>query len=587
MAETTFQDIIERMELVSQDDLDQALAVVREKGEDLGDVLMDMGFIAYNQLLQTRVAQQMVEDYGLEVVNLDSLEPEKEALEKVSSEVAWDFYVVPVRMEGEVLVVAVAPDYYRLAHRFSNVIEDLGDILDRDVKGVITSEEAVQKWLDEYYPKAHRRLVKEKSIEEILDSYYEEVENLNQRDDEDFEGEESREVQIKNATLDLISRLFNQILLTTFQKRASDVHFEPHFQDFKIRYRVDGKLHQLTSLPKELAEPLVKRTKELANLDTGESRHPQEGSVSLQLGGKSFELFVSSLPHMYGESVVLQVSYPGRITFDLQALGLPGDQVGIIREALSLPQGMVVVNGTPRSGRNTTLYSALNHLNTVDRKIITLERECEYEMPGLIQCWWSEEMGFAYRDFFRSVLAQEPDVILIEEIKTREVAQMALKAAITGKLVLVKMDLGRDVFTPVEYFLRFGIPSSLVASALKLVISQTLVRKICRKCKENAYPTEEMALALGVDFSRIEGKTFSYGKGCEKCNYSGYWGRMAVAELVRLNPQLQRLVLEEASPQEFREKASAEDYCSLTESGLIALERGLTTVDELVKNVLY
>jgi type IV pilus assembly protein PilB len=382
-----------------------------------------------------------------------------------------------------------------------------------------------------------------------------------------------------------VVRLLNLVLLQAIKDKASDIHFEPFEEEFKMRYRIDGVLYEMIPPPRHLALPIVSRIKVMANLDIAERRLPQDGRIELTVGSSPVDLRISVLPTMFGESVVMRVLDRSNVQLSLDKIGLRNDELENLRGLIQKPNGIVIVTGPTGSGKTTTLYAALNELNDPETKILTAEDPVEYDIDGLVQCQVNTEQELTFGRLLRSFLRQDPDIILVGEIRDLETAQIAVQASLTGHLVFSTLHTN-DAPSSILRLLDLGMESFLLTATIEAIVAQRLVRRICIKCKEEFVPTDEHLMELQLKRADLEGRTLFRGRGCENCNQSGYRGRMALFEIMRLDDQIRDMIMQEASTNVLRAEARKRGMRTLRESGLLAIYDGQTTIDEVVRETL-
>lgn len=565
MQQRLLGQILKEMELVTEGQIQEALAHQRKKGGAIGDILVELGYISKDELILAISAQN-----GMEVINLEDVEIPPDVLEKVPATMAKAYSIVPVKFEDNTLVVAMSNPHD------INVLDDLRYTLKCEVRGAIASEDQIRAALEKYY--GH----KVESIKGVLqelsgDVQFEEIK-------ESAKGAAYNVEEMVNAAP--VVKLLNLILLTAIKAQASDIHFEPFEDTFKVRYRVDGVLYEMESPPLSIALPLVSRIKVLANLDISETRLPQDGRILLTVAGRPVDLRVSTLPCIYGESVVMRVLDRSVVKLDLDNLGMREDDLNMIKKLLSLPHGIIVVTGPTGSGKTTTLYSCLNYMNDPQWKIITTEDPVEYDIDGIIQCQVNEDIGVTYANLLRAILRQDPDVILVGEVRDLETAEIAIEASLTGHLVFSTLHTN-DAPSAITRVVDLGVEPFLIAATVEAIVAQRLVRRICTKCKQAVQPTEEMLMELGLTREQVADKTFCWGKGCENCNGTGYRGRLAIYEIMLMTDRLRQLVLEHASTEQLRVAAREQGMRSLRESGLLAIYDGHTTIEEVVRETMF
>ncbi|MCH8316568.1 MAG: Flp pilus assembly complex ATPase component TadA, partial [Planctomycetes bacterium] len=382
-----------------------------------------------------------------------------------------------------------------------------------------------------------------------------------------------------------IVRLLNLVLLQAIKDKASDIHFEPFESEFKMRYRIDGILYEMIPPPKHLALPIISRIKVMANLDIAERRLPQDGRIELTVRNSPVDLRVSVLPTMFGESVVMRVLDRSNIQLSLDKVGLRKDELEVMRSLIKKPNGIIIVTGPTGCGKTTTLYAALSELNEPTTKILTAEDPVEYDIDGLIQCQINTDQGLTFARLLRSFLRQDPDIILVGEIRDLETAQIAVQASLTGHLVFSTLHTN-DAPSSILRLLDLGLESFLLTATVEAIVAQRLVRRICLNCKEEYVPTDEQLMELQLRRSDVEDRTLFRGRGCDKCNHSGYKGRMAIFEIMRLDDQLREIILTQASTNVLRAEARKRGMRSLRDTGLMAIYEGQTTIDEVVRETI-
>ena len=546
--------ILKEQKSCHQGQIQEALAIQREKGGQIGQILVDLGHISEIDLVRALALQA-----GMEMVSIDPSTIPSEVLEKVDAGTAQAFRVVPYKVEGSTLHVALADPMN------TQVLNDLGFMTGMEVKGALADEGAIQEVLRKRYAD---------SAEDDLDELLDELESSGSIDD-----------PASMARSAPVVRLLNHVLFAAIRDRSSDIHLEPFEEEFRIRYRVDGTLFELRSPPRHLAEALISRVKVLANLDIAESRIPQDGRIDLLVGGRAVDIRVSTLPTMYGESCVMRILDRSVVSLDLDNLGLRPDETAVFKDLIDRPHGIVLVTGPTGSGKTTTLYSALNAINEDGIKIITTEDPVEYDLDGIVQVQVNEEIGVTYASCLRSILRQDPDRILVGEIRDKETAQIAVEAALTGHLVFSTLHTN-DAPSAVTRLIDVGVAPYLVAATLEAVVAQRLVRRICERCREWAAPQEEVILELGLTRAEVGDRKFAYGTGCDDCHGTGYRGRMALFEFMIMNESLADAVVNNASLGVLRDRARESGLRSLREAGVLAVFDGATTPEEVVRETL-
>jgi len=376
------------------------------------------------------------------------------------------------------------------------------------------------------------------------------------------------------------------VLHQAIKEHASDIHFEPFEEEYKVRYRIDGVLYEITPPPRFLSMAIASRIKVMANLDIAERRLPQDGRVSLQVVGKPIDLRVAVLPTMFGESVVLRVLDRSTMSLDMDRLGMREDELVMFRRLIDRPHGIILNTGPTGCGKTTTLYAALNALNSIDVKILTAEDPVEYDIDGIIQCQIKADIGLTFARLLRSFLRQDPDIILVGEVRDLETAQIAIQSSLTGHLVFSTLHTN-DAPSAVARLVDLGVEPFLITATFEAVIAQRLVRRICPDCREPYTPTEEQLFELQLRREDVEGRRFFFGKGCDNCNGTGYRGRIGIFEFMIFNDELRDLVMKNASTNLLREAAQRNGMRTLRESGLLLVYDGVTTVDEIIKETVF
>jgi type IV pilus assembly protein PilB len=382
-----------------------------------------------------------------------------------------------------------------------------------------------------------------------------------------------------------VKKLLNLVLLQAIRDKASDIHFEPFESEYKMRYRIDGTLYEMVPPPKHIAVALSSRIKVMANLDIAERRLPQDGRIRLQVQGHPIDLRVSVLPTMFGESVVLRVLDRTQVNLNLEKLGLRKEELAGVRQLINKPNGVIIVTGPTGSGKTTTLYSALCELNTIESKLITTEDPVEYDIDGIIQVQMQPDIGLTFAKCLRSILRQDPDIVLVGEVRDLETAEITVQASLTGHLVFTTLHTN-DAPSSIARLIDLGMEPFLITAALEGIVAQRLVRKICLKCKTPYEPTEEQLMELGLLPEEIKGKQFFYGRGCDNCNNTGYRGRLGIFEIMAFNDELRELIMNNASTNVLRSAAKKAGMRMLRENGLAAIYEGTTTIDEVVKETI-
>ncbi len=555
---------------VTEAQVREALDIKHRKGGATGAVLVELGYCTERDISLALAVQS-----GMQQINLDELEIPPELLEKVDPMTARSYRIIPVSLSGGRLTVAMGdPENFR-------TLDDLHFLLGLDLEGAVADPAAIQRALDKYYKDEAA------SMEEVMG----ELESLQAQffsPEDDASGSKGVDLADVSAMADSqpVKKLLNLVLLQAIRDKASDIHFEPFEDEFKMRYRIDGVLYEMVPPPRHIALAVASRIKVMSNLDIAERRLPQDGRIELNVGGNSVDLRVSVLPTMFGESVVMRVLDRTQISLDLAKVGLRDDELKEFRDILELPNGIVVVTGPTGSGKTTTLYSALRELNKVDVKVITTEDPVEYDIDGLVQVQINEDIGLTFASCLRSILRQDPDIILVGEMRDFETVETAIHASLTGHLVFSTLHTN-DAPTAVTRLLDMGVEPYLLTSTVEAIVGQRLVRRICLHCRSEFKPTEDMLMELNLTPETVKNRTFYYGRGCEHCNNTGYRGRTAIFEIMRMDDELRDLIRNHASSNVLRSAARQRGMRSLRESGLLSIYDGVTTIEEVVKETIW
>ncbi|HYF52426.1 MAG TPA: ATPase, T2SS/T4P/T4SS family [Planctomycetota bacterium] len=556
--------ILIEMGVIDEMRLQQALDIQAEKGGLLGAILVENGLITADDLLQALATQ-----HNMQLVDISQVEVPEDVLKMVPVSMAQVYRIVPVAMDGGVLTVAMADP------QNVNALDDLRFMLNCEVAGVVASEEQIQQAMDRFYSG------QKDSIRDLIDNMSsDEMEVLNQGGNDN----DPRNIEAM-ANAAPVVKFLNLVLLTAIRDQASDIHFEPFESEFRIRYRIDGTLLEIPPPPRTLALALCSRIKVMANMDIAERRVPQDNRIELNVGGNPIDLRVSTLPTYFGESVCMRVLDRSVVALNLERLGMRDEELQFFRATIEQPNGICLVTGPTGSGKTTTLYAALNEANTPDVKIITTEDPVEYDLDGIVQCPIKPDIGVTYAACLRSILRQDPDKILVGEIRDLETAQIAIEASLTGHLVLSTLHTN-DAPSTVTRLLDMGVEAFLVSATLYAVVAQRLVRTICVKCKESYTPSEESLMEINLTPDDVEGKQFFFGKRCEHCNKTGYRGRNAIYEIMKVDGKMRDLIMGEKSTEVLRAEAQAGGMRTLRESGILKIFDGLTTIDEVVRETL-
>ncbi|MBI3620970.1 MAG: type IV-A pilus assembly ATPase PilB [Nitrospirae bacterium] len=545
--------------LITEEQLQKALLEQKKGGGRLGSMLVKLGYIAEDKLLQFLSRQ-----YGIPSVDLNTLALDESIVKLVPTDVVQKYHVVPVKRSGAVLSVAMVDPTDMFA------IDDIKFMTGYEVVPLVASEGAITAMINKYYDQAQ-------SLQSVLKEAGEEtVDVVADHEDQLSVGE------LKEAVEEApVVKLVNLILAEAINKGVSDIHIEAYEKKFRVRYRLDGSLYESMSPPMKLKAALTSRLKIMASLDIAERRLPQDGRIKLKLKDKEVDLRVSTLPCLFGEKIVMRILDKGNLTLDLTKLGFEAAALENFLKAVTSPYGMVLVTGPTGSGKTTTLYSAMHYINTEDINIMTAEDPVEYNLMGVNQVQMKEDIGLNFAAALRSFLRQDPDVVMVGEIRDFETAEISVKAALTGHLVLSTLHTN-DAPSTVNRLLNMGIEPFLVASSVILILAQRLVRRICPECKEvEKVPVNSL---VNIGFSPEEAKDLVcyHGKGCPNCSDTGYRGRLAIYEVMPVGEELRELILQGVSADELKKRAISLGMRSLRMSGLQKIKEGLSSIEEVV-----
>ena len=559
--------VLTKLKKVTREQVQEALHLQKARKEPLGQLLVGLGYITDTDVLEALAGQA-----GMRMVELKEDAIPNSAIEALPAETANTYQIIPLKFDSgtrHIVVAMKSPDNFR-------AVDDLRLLMGFKVEAVIAPCDQIDSVLKKRYGEQAPSMAA--VMAELGDS--DTLAALEGRGDS-IDLEELAQAAEDNK----IVRLLNLVLLQAIKDKASDIHFEPFESEFKMRYRIDGILYEMIPPPKHLALPIISRIKVMANLDIAERRLPQDGRIELTVRNSPVDLRVSVLPTMFGESVVLRVLDRSNIQLSLDKVGLRKDELEVMRSLIKKPNGIIIVTGPTGCGKTTTLYAALSELNEPTTKILTAEDPVEYDIDGLIQCQINTDQGLTFARLLRSFLRQDPDIILVGEIRDLETAQIAVQASLTGHLVFSTLHTN-DAPSSILRLLDLGLESFLLTATVEAIVAQRLVRRICLNCKEEYVPTDEQLMELQLRRSDVEDRTLFRGRGCDKCNHSGYKGRMAIFEIMRLDDQLRQIILTQASTNVLRAEARKRGMRSLRDTGLMAIYEGQTTIDEVVRETI-
>lgn len=561
--------ILTKMGVLTRDKVHECLKVQQQRGgkQKLGEILLELGLVNEEDLGIALAGQR-----GMEFVKLDADEIPSDVIAYVPAQMAKTYRIVPLEYDkrlNELTVVLDSPDNFRAT-------DDLSTLMGFSVRAKVTDEASLEMALNKYYSG------QEESINELIGEIEEDTTLTEFRGrDASIDLEELKELAESNP----VKKLLNLVLLQAIRDKASDIHFEPFENEYKMRYRIDGVLYEMVPPPKHIAVALSSRIKVMAELDIAERRLPQDGRIPLVVGGNPIDLRVSVLPTMFGESVVLRVLDRSQLDLKLEMLGLTEYDLQQVEQLIRKPNGIVIATGPTGCGKTTTLYSALKELNSIETKIITTENPVEYDIDGLIQVQINPDIGLTFGRCLRSILRQDPDIVMVGEIRDLETGQIAIQASLTGHLVFSTLHTN-DAPSTIARILDLGLEPFLVTATLEGIIAQRLVRKICRNCRKQFEPSEDALLEVRLKPEDVSGKKFYYGKGCEQCNNTGYRGRAGIFEIMIFNDELRDLVMKRSSTNLLRTAARRNGMRLLRDNGLKLVYDGVTTIEEVARETM-
>ena len=546
MSRLRLGDLLVHSGLITQEQLEKTLQD-KSPDEKLGDALLREGYITEQQLIEVLEFQ-----LGVPHINISQYPIEQEAIQLVPPQLAKRHDAVPIRIDDNKLFVAMADpmDYFAM--------EELRMATGHQIVPAIATKDAIFRAITKYYDL-------QESLEEVMDELApnESIEEANIADEDSP-----------------IVRLVNQIIANAVAQRASDVHFDPQETELKIRYRVDGVMRTERSLPKHMQNVIIARIKIMGNLNITESRLPQDGRIKMEIDFKPIDIRLSTLPAVHGEKVVMRILDLSNALDRLDKVGFEETNLLKFREMISKPNGIVLITGPTGSGKSSTLYAALNELNSEEVNIITVEDPVEYQLAGINQVQVNEQVGMTFATGLRSILRQDPDIVMIGEIRDLETAEISVRASLTGHLVLSTLHTN-SASAALTRLIDMGIEPFLIASSLSGVVAQRLVRRVCRDCSEEVEPTEREKLIFkerGLSIDRVK-----RGKGCPSCNMTGYRGRMAIHEVLQIDDELRKLIMQSVSASRVRDYAKQSGMKFLVDDGLLKVQAGLTTTEEVLR----
>ncbi|HMC24195.1 MAG TPA: GspE/PulE family protein [Candidatus Udaeobacter sp.] len=562
MTEKQLAEFFIEQRVVEPSQAEDVLREVELNGKTVAQAMIDGGFIDEHGFYQT-----IANGLGTDLIDLAERDIPPEILRLIPSGLARLHGALPIEMSGTTLRVALIDPFDLTA------AEDLRFALGKDIQVVVSPTDQIEDLIKQHYG------TDTTSMDEVLKQLGQAGELLSVSTGREGNGEAAVEAEA-NATP--IIRFVDLILYQAIQDRASDIHFEPFENEFKIRYRVDGALYEMSPPPRHLALPVISRLKVMANMNIAERRLPQDGRIQKHIAGRNVDLRVSTLPTQFGESLVLRVLDRSIVNLDLEALGMPDYIYNFLLEMIERPNGIFIATGPTGSGKTTTLYSCLRKVNTIDSKLLTAEEPVEYDLEGIVQVPVNDAIGLTFARVLRSFLRQDPDRIMVGETRDLETAQIAIQASLTGHLVFTTLHTN-DAPGAITRLIDMGVEPFLISSTLEAVLGQRLLRSICRQCRTTYTPGETLLAELGISRQDIGNKQFFYGKGCDACNNTGYKGRKGIYELLRLTDPIRELINERAPTVTLKQKAVELGMVTMRQDGLRSIFAGDTTVEEVLR----
>lgn len=545
---------------ITQDQLAKALEIQKQTNGKLGQILVQLKAVPDENEISEFVGRQL----NIGALRLSDIELNPDIVKFIPLDIARKFNVIAISKLGKTLIVAIADpnNIY--------VLDAIKFITGCTVQPVLTPEKAIQKAIEALYQDSG-------GLKEILDRIEgESLEVIDSSDDAITEQDLQSQVQDKPLV-----KLVDHIIADAIRKGASDIHIETYEKRIRVRYRIDGALQEMAPLPFRYRAAIVSRVKIMADLDISERRLPQDGRIKVKIAERTVDLRVSVLPNIFGEKVVMRILDSKSLMVDLTKLGFEEHALKQFEAAINVPYGIILVTGPTGSGKTTSLYSALKTINTPDINILTVEDPIEFNFDGINQVQVKSEIGLTFAVALRSFLRQDPDVILVGEIRDNETAEIAIRAALTGHLVFSTLHTN-DAPSSINRLIDMGIANYLVATATKMIVAQRMVRKICQFCKTEVPPTKEILIKLGVPEEEIGSFKVFEGRGCQECGQTGYSGRSGIFEAMEITPAIEAMILRQAATSELREQAIKEGMLTLRTAGLAKIKSGLTTVEEVL-----
>ncbi len=566
-----FGEILIKTGKINQVQLQEALAIQKEQGGRVGSVLVKLGYLTENDLVDA-----LSQHFGVPAVDLDGIDIDEVVIKIIPADIARKYTILPVGKAGATITLAMLDPTNVFA------MDDVKFMTGYRVDPVVASETSLRNGIDRYYGTTHAIELK-KVMEDLTEEVDTDLEVLEEEQELDLGALEEESEQAP------VVKLVNIILTDSIKRGASDIHIEPYEKDYRVRFRIDGVLYEVMHPPIKLKEAITSRIKIMAKLDIAEKRLPQDGRIKIktkvQGKFKDLDLRVSILPTIFGEKIVMRLLDKDNLMLDMTRLGFEAESLRRFEQAILKPYGMVLVTGPTGSGKTNTLYSALQRLNQPEVNILTAEDPVEFNLPGINQVQMKEQIGLNFAATLRSFLRQDPNIILVGEIRDFETAEVAIKAAMTGHLVLSTLHTN-DAPSSINRLMNMGIEPFLVATSVHLIVAQRLVRRVCSFCKEPHEIPLPALVNVGFDEKEARGLTLFKGRGCDRCSGTGYKGRVGLYEVLVIGDEMRELILSGATAYELRQKAIDTGMISLRASGLQKIRDGVTTVEEVARETI-
>jgi type IV pilus assembly protein PilB len=564
-------ELLTKASLITQDQLKDALKVQKDTGSKLGETLIKLGFVS-----EEDITECLSQQFGVPSINLDHFEIDPSVIKLINADVARKYNILPVNKTGATITIAMADPTNVFA------MDDIKFMTGYNVEPVVASELGIKAAIDNYYGTTSSLELK-KVMEDLQSSEAADLEVLEEDEELDVEA------LAEGAEEAPVVKLVNLIMTDAIKRGASDIHVEPYEKEYRVRFRIDGILYEIMNPPLKLKDAITSRLKILSKLDISEKRLPQDGRIKLKMKlnekNKELDFRVSVLPTLFGEKIVMRLLDKDNLRLDMTKLGFEPESLAKFEEAIFKPWGMVLVTGPTGSGKTNTLYSALAKVNSPEVNIMTAEDPVEFNLPGINQVQMKESIGLNFAATLRSFLRQDPNIILVGEIRDFETAEIAIKAALTGHLVLSTLHTN-DAPSTINRLMNMGIEPFLVATSVQLIAAQRLVRRVCTNCQEVVDIAPQALINLGYKKDEVGTFKVMKGRGCDKCNNTGYKGRVGLIEVMTIEDEIRELILSGGTAIDIKRKAAESGMISLRRSGLIKIKDGVTTIEEVVRETV-